>query len=291
MSTGSPLDHIVQHPIHQTEADFGPLTPEGVITWFSDHISMILLAGVLLMMVFPLSLRRRKGGDEIDRMVPSGFSNFIEVICQYLRKEMAEPLLHGYTDRFIKYIWSVFFFVLTLNVLGMVPISAVSPWLGGLLGIEGLHLGGTATANAWVAGTMALITLGMIVVNGLRLGKMDYIKHFCPGPWWMAPILVPVEIVGLLAKIFALTVRLFANMVAGHLVLAVLLSFILSAGAASAAMGFGIAIPVVLGSIAISMLEVFVAFLQAFIFTFLTTLFIGMSIVFHHDDHEEAAAH
>ena len=102
---------------------------------------------------------------------------------------------------------------------------------------------------------MALITLMMIVVNGLRLGKMDYIKHFCPGPWWMAPILVPVEIVGLLAKIFALTVRLFANMVAGHLVLAVLLSFILSAGATSAALGLGIAVPVVFGSVALSMLE------------------------------------
>jgi F-type H+-transporting ATPase subunit a len=72
----------------------------------------------------------------------------------------------------------------------------------------------------------------------------------------------------------------------------VLLSFIISAGSAGAAMGFGIAIPVVAGSVALSLLELFVAFLQAFIFTFLTTLFIGMSIVFHHDDHgEEAAAH
>jgi len=74
-------------------------------------------------------------------------------------------------------------------------------------------------------------------------------------------------------------------MIAGHILLAVLLSFILAAGAASAVMGFGIAIPVVLASVAINLLELFVAFLQAFIFTFLTTLFIGMSIVFHHDDH------
>ena len=284
MSIGSPLDHIVQHPIHQTPADFGPLTPEGVITWFSDHISMILLGGVLLMLVLPISLRRKKGGDPIDRMVPSGFSNFIEVICQYLREEVARPILGEYTDRFIKYIWSVFFFVLTLNVLGMLPIAAVMPWA------FGLHIGGTATANIWVAGSMALITLMMVLVNGLRLGKMDYIKHFCPGPLWMAPLLVPIEIFGLLAKIFALTVRLFANMVAGHLVLAVLLSFILSAGTASAALGLGVAVPVVLGSVALNMLEIFVAFLQAFIFTFLTTLFIGMSVVFHHD-HEEAAAH
>jgi len=284
VSTGSPLDHIVQHPILQVEADFGLLTPEGVITWFSDHISMILLGGVLLMLVLPLSLRRKKGGDEIDRMVPAGFSNFIEVICEYLREQVARPILEEHTDRFIKYIWSVFFFVLILNILGMLPIAAVSLWA------FGVHIGGTATANIWVAGSMALITLLMVLVNGLRLGKMEFIKHFSPGPLWMAPLMVPIEIFGLLAKIFALTVRLFANMVAGHLVLAVLLSFILSAGTASAALGLGIAVPVILGSVALSMLEIFVAFLQAFIFTFLTTLFIGMSVVFHHD-HEEAAAH
>jgi len=291
VSTGNPLDHIVQHPMKTVAADLGLLTPDGVITVFSDHISMILLAGVLLMLVLPLSLRRKKGGDEVDRLVPSGFSNFIEVVCQYLRDTMARPLLEEHTDRFIKFIWSVFFFVLTLNLLGMVPIASISPVIGGWLGIEALHIGGTATANAWVTASLALVTLLMVVFNGLRLGKMEYIKHFCPGPWWMAPILVPVEIVGLLAKIFALTVRLFANMVAGHLVLAVMLSFILSAGAASTVLGFGIAVPVVLGSIALNMLEIFVAFLQAFIFTFLTTLFIGMSVVFHHDEHEEAAGH
>jgi F-type H+-transporting ATPase subunit a len=198
---------------------------------------------------------------------------------------VARPLLEEHTDRFIKFIWTVFFFVLTLNLLGMVPIGAITPWA------FGVHIGGTATANIWVAGTLALITLVMVVVNGVRIGRMDYIKHFCPGPLWMAPLLVPIEIFGLLAKIFALTVRLFANMVAGHLVLAVLLSFILAAGSASAVMGLGVAVPVVLGSVALNMLEIFVAFLQAFIFTFLTVLFIGMSIVFHHEDHEGAAAH
>jgi F-type H+-transporting ATPase subunit a len=130
----------------------------------------------------------------------------------------------------------------------------------------------------------------MMVLNGIRIGGKDYLAHFCPGPLWLAPILVPVELLGLLAKTFALAVRLFANMVAGHTLLAVLLGFILSAGVgAGAAVGFAVAVPVVLGSVAITMLEIFVAFLQAFIFTFLTTLFIGMSIVFHDEDpHEEA---
>ena len=177
--------------------------------------------------------------------------------------------------------------MLTVNVLGLLPIPAVSK-------LFGPHLGGTATGNIWVTATLAVVTMGMMVVNGLRLGGKAYVAHFCPGPLWLAPLLVPVEIIGLIAKVFALAVRLFANMIAGHILLAVLLSFILSAGAASAALGLGIAVPVVLGSVAISLLELFVAFLQAFIFTFLTALFIGMSVVLHHDDdhhHEAAAAH
>ncbi|MFQ5525760.1 MAG: F0F1 ATP synthase subunit A [Thermoanaerobaculia bacterium] len=286
MAGTNPLEHVVQHPIVETELDVGLLTPEGVVTLFSDHIAMIILAGALLCVALPLAINRsRKSGQGVDRMVIRGFAGAIEVICQYLRKEVVEPTLGEHTDRFIKYVWSLFFFVLAMNLLGMLPIGVITPLA------FGVHIGGTATGNIWVTGTLAVMTLSMMVINGLRLGKVEYLKHFCPGPWWMAPILVPVEIAGLLAKTFALAVRLFANMLAGHLILAVLLGFILSAGSVSAGMGFGVAVPSVLGSAAISLLELFVAFLQAFIFTFLTTLFIGMSVVFHHDDHEEATAH
>ena len=284
MSTGSPLSHVVQHPLVEKEFDAGLLTPNGVITVLSDHIVMIIVSGVLLSLVIPWALRRRRGERGVESMVPAGPGNLIEVICQYLREEMARPVLGEHTDRFIKYVWSLFFFVLTMNLLGLIPLGSITPLLG-------THIGGTATANIWVTGTMSLITLGMMVVNGLRLGGVDYLKHFNPGPWWMAPLLVPIEIAGLFAKIFALTVRLFANMVAGHLILAVLVGFVLAAGSVSAATGFAVAIPVLLGSVALTMLEIFVAFLQAFIFTFLTTLFIGMSVVFHHDEHGEAEAH
>jgi F-type H+-transporting ATPase subunit a len=108
----------------------------------------------------------------------------------------------------------------------------------------------------------------------------------------MAPLMIPIELIGLGAKILALTARLFANMLAGHLVLGTLVGFITAAGAVSALQGSLIALPVVAGSVALSLLELFVAFLQAFIFTFLTTLFIGMSVNVNHDgDHEEATAH
>ncbi len=280
-----PLSHVVQHPLVTVEAEPGLLTPSGEITVMSDHISMIILAGLLLSLFFPpLFRRRRKADSEVEGLVPKGFANGIEAICQYLRTEVAEPVLGPHTDRFIKYIWSVFFFVLTMNFLGLVPIGAITP-------LFGAHIGGTATANIWVTATLALTTLVMMVFNGLRLGGWDYIKHFCPGPLWLAIVLVPVEIVGVFAKVFALTVRLFANMVAGHVMLAVLLSFILGAGSAmGAGVGFGIAVPVVLGSVALTMLEIFVALLQAYIFTFLTALFIGQSVNVHHDDHEEAHA-
>jgi F-type H+-transporting ATPase subunit a len=142
------------------------------------------------------------------------------------------------------------------------------------------------------------MTMAMMVVNGLRIGGTAYLAHFFPGPWWLKPLLGLVEVIGLVAKIFALAVRLFANMIAGHILLAVLLSFIMLAGAKSTGLGLGIGAVVVAGSIAINLLELFVAFLQAFIFTFLTTLFIGMSVLLHPDEHHEeqherhkAAAH
>lgn len=281
LAAGSPLDHVIQHPLITRSADLGFFTPNGVITLVSDQIVMLIVGGTLLILLMPVLVRKRRGTDAIDRLVPSGFANFLEAVCQYLRKEVAEPALQHHTDRFIKYIWSVFFFVLTLNLLGLLPIAAITP-------LFGTHIGGTATANIWATSTLALTTMVMMIINGLRLGGTHYLAHFCPGPIWLAPLLVPVELIGLIAKIFALAVRLFANMMAGHILLAVLISFILSAGSAmGAGGGIAVAIPAVLGSVAITMLEIFVAFLQAFIFTFLTTLFIGMSVVFHHEGHHD----
>ncbi len=280
----SPLEHVVQHPLIQIPAPVTPLTPDGRITVFSDQIAMLGLAAVLLIAFVPMLVKRRRSKAGVEAMVPTGAANTLEAVCDYLRKEVAQPVLLEHTDRFIKYIWSVFFFVLTVNVLGLLPIPVVSK-------LFGTHLGGTATGNIWTTATLALVTMIMMVVNGLRLGGKSYIAHFCPGPLWLAPLLVPVEIIGLIAKIFALAVRLFANMIAGHILLAVLLSFILAAGTKSTGLGLGVGTLVVAGSVAINFLELFVAFLQAFIFTFLTTLFIAMSVVFHHDDHHAEGHH
>ncbi len=285
MTGSNPLSHVIQHPIKTVPAEPGLLTPNGEITVMSDQIAMIILAGLLLMLFLPRAMRRNKGAaDDLDSMVPHGFNNGIEAICQYLRKEIAEPSLGKYTDNFIKYIWTVFFFILTMNLLGLIPIPALSQ-----LSL-GFPIGGTATSNIWVTGTMAVTTLFMMVYNGIRIGGKHFLAHLCPGPIWLAPLLVPVEILGMFAKAFALAVRLFANMVAGHTLLAVLVSFIFGAAASvGAGAALVVAIPVVAGSVAINLLEIFVACLQAFIFTFLTTLFIGMSIEVHEASHHDEA--
>ena len=199
--SGNPLDHIIQHPLITRPAHLGPLTPNGHITLLSNHIVMMITTAVLLMIVLPLFVRKRRadpGADEVESLVvPAGGGNFLEVVCEFLRKEVAEPTLHEYTDRFIKYIWTLFFFVLANNLLGLIPIASLKP-------VTGVHLGGTATGNIWVTGTLAVMTFLMMVVNGLRIAGWHYFEHFCPGPLWLAPLLVPIEIVGQVAKAFAL---------------------------------------------------------------------------------------
>ena len=285
---GNPLSHVLPHPIVTQEVEASFWTPDGLVTVLSDQIVMMIAAGLLLTIFVPPLVKRRRDTSETGRLVPSGFANLIEIICEYFRESVARPALGEHTDRFIKYIWSVFFFILTINLLGLIPLGVVSPVL-----LNGLHIGGTATANIWVTATLAILTMILMVFNGLRLGGKEYLAHFSPGPPWLAPMMVPLEIMGLIFKIFALAMRLFANMVAGHTLLAVIVTLILMAvSGLGMAGGLGVAVIAVLGGTAISLLEVFVAFLQAFIFSYLTTLFIGMSVNFHHDDeHGEAAAH
>ena len=276
LAASDPLTHVLSHPL---------VTLENGTVVLDNHIVMQVVATALVLVLIISAFRSGSRGheDAVEAMVPKGSANFFEAICNYLRNEVARPALGSYTDRFIPYIWSLFFFILFCNLLGMIPLDAVL----GLFMAHPPHIGGTPTGNIKVTLTLAIFTMILMIFNGLRLGGMHYLAHFCPGPLWMAPLLVPVEIAGLGARIFALTVRLFANMMAGHILLATLISF---ATVMPGVIGFGIAIPSILGAVAISMLEIFVAFLQAFIFTFLTTLFLGQSIVFHHDADDGHAA-
>ena len=122
MAPENPLSHVIQHPLKEIPADLGLLTPKGVITVLSDQIVMMIVAGFLLALLVPVLVRRRAGTDAVGRLVPTGFANFFETVCEYLRKEIAEPVLGVHTDRFIRYVWSAFFFVLTVNILGLLPV-------------------------------------------------------------------------------------------------------------------------------------------------------------------------
>lgn len=273
----NPLEHVVQHPIWRPEVNGVP------VMLLSNHIMIQILAALILLLVLPPMFRwARTGKDDPGRMVPKGFPNFIEATCEFFRTNLAKPQLGEDTDRLMPFIWTVFFFILTCNLLGLIPLESLTkPILGKYA------FGGAPTGNVWVNGTMAFFVLIAILYNGFKVQGIGFLKHFIPGPIWLAPLMVFVELAGLIAKIVALAIRLFANMLAGHLLLAALLGMLSLAFAGIGTLGgLVIAVPIVISSVAINMLELFVAFLQAFIFTFLIIVFISQAIT-HEEHHEE----
>jgi len=292
IAASNPLTHVIQHNLFAPET--GASWPFDHITLLSNQMLMMFVAFALLLWVLPRAARMRRGGDELGQLVPTGVGNFIEVICVFLRDTVARPTLGKHTDTFVPYVWSSFFFVLTCNLLGLLPLAAFfEPPLAMIFGEHSVFthaIGGTATGNVMVTAGLAIMTMVMIVYNGLRLHGIEYLKHFFIGPFPISLFIGFIEIIGLFAKTFALAIRLFANMVAGHLLLAVLASFIGSTILAIGTLGgLLVAIPIVLGSVAINCLELFVAFLQAFVFAFLSSVFIGQAVLIeHHDEHAHA---
>jgi len=229
----------------------------------SNHMFMVTLAAAVLIVVLPPTVRG-KG------LVRRGLGNVIETVCVFIREEMVRPFLGDATDRHIGFVWTVFFFVLTLNLLGMVPIDKFITLLTG----RENHLGGTATANIWVTGSLALVAFLSIHIFGIRQqGVWGYVRNFAPHvPWPMVPFIYFLEVVGAIVRPFALAIRLFANMLAGHVVLGTLLGLIFLFK------NYFVGAATVIGVVLMSLLELFIAFLQAYIFTFLTTIFIGFAV-------------
>jgi len=225
-----------------------------------------LVAAILMLVIFiPLARRIVRGEPPQGR-----FWNFFEVILVFLRDEVARPAIGKHdADRFLPYIWSIFFFILFCNLLGLVP------WLGSPTGA--------------FACTTALAILAYVICIGAgvkQFGPLGYFTGQVPKmglSWPLAiflwPMILIIEVGGLLIKHFVLSVRLMSNMFAGHLVLAVIVGFI--AQTAGLVVWWGVMPASVLGALAISLLELFVAFLQAYIFAFLSALFIGMAVHQH----------
>jgi len=223
----------------------------GIDFSITRHVVMMWIAVALLTTVFALTMRRRS-------LVPRGLANLLEMLVVFVRDEVSIKYLgekHG--RRLAPYVLTVFFFILTCNLIGLVPFGA------------------SATGNVNVTAALAIISFLMIQTQGImEHGFFKHWKNLVPHglPFFVLPILIPVEILGMLIKPFALCIRLFANMTAGHVAILGFLSLIFIFKSALAGIA---AVPL---AVALTMLEIFVSFLQAFIFSMLTSLFIGFSI-------------
>jgi F0F1-type ATP synthase membrane subunit a len=347
------LEHVLPH--------FSTRTAEGVPAPFSwsNHIMMMLIAALLVLLVFAYV-----GGKARTNLVPRGAHNFFESILSFLRTELIRPALGDNADRFTPFIWTVFFFILFCNLLGLVPVNDIATVITG----RPQHFWGTATANFSITGGLAIVAFITVHLSGIiqqvrvkmdpslaphhhgndhtqphghgqwhgmegvgdeadvvidhRVGDghdhahgVHHSKQFGGQPfpvavftgvgsyiWNFAPhpeaggkimdlalfvLLLALELIGSLVKPFSLCIRLFANMVAGHLVLAALVAMVpfvsLITHAPEPFWKWGpVSLIVIAGCTALSLLELFVAFLQAYIFTFLTTLFIASAVAPEH---------
>jgi len=210
------------------------------------HGLMMLFSAFILLLLFGVVYRRSAA-------VPHGWTNLLEFFVQFVGDQIAIPNL-GEDDgrRFTPILCSFFFFILTMNLVGLVPGFAA------------------ATSNVNVTVALAFISLCFMIFGAMfRHGLLGFFKGFIPHgvPWPVLILMVPIEIVGLFIKAMALTIRLFANMLAGHIVIFSLLGLIVAFGL--------LALPAMAMALGIYLLELFVAIFQAFIFTLLSAVFIG----------------
>jgi F-type H+-transporting ATPase subunit a len=256
--------HIFHHVQDETVVPMGFWVPSNVPLIGSRHvplditkhvINMWVAAGVLLIVV-GLGARKRA-------MIPKGGYNLLESLVMFIRDEISVKNIGHHADLYTSYLCTAFFFILFMNLTGLVPI----PKVGGFPGIS------TATGNISVTVVLALFTFGLTQIAGMRAqGVVGYWTHLVPSgvPKALWPLMFVIEFFGLFTKPFALTVRLFANMVAGHIVIFFLiaLTLFISVWVAPVSVAF---------ALGIFMLELFVALVQAYVFTILSALFIGMT--------------
>ncbi|MEE3153066.1 MAG: F0F1 ATP synthase subunit A [Candidatus Neomarinimicrobiota bacterium] len=257
---------------------------------------MLWLVTILIGIAVIIPVRRFLAGG---RPVPTGWMNALETIVQFIRDSIVKPNVGPkWVMTWTPLVLTFFFFILFANGIGMIPIFDV---LGAfnrfLLGVPVsdshnvvngiLHGGVTATGNFNVTAGLATITFFSIIIAGaLAHGFLNHWKNLVPHglAWPVYIILIPIEIMGLFVKPFALTMRLAANMTGGHIALLALLSLMAIFGEMfhSTAAGLGVAFVAIPIAVAISALEIIVVLVQAYVFTLLTAVFVGMAINVHH---------
>jgi F-type H+-transporting ATPase subunit a len=256
-------EHIMHHildsntievPFTSYEIHLPHLQVGKVDVSITRNVVMMWIACAILLALFITAARRTKKA-----AVLSGMPNALEAMVVYVRDEIARKTIDAhYADRYVGYLLTAFFFILACNLLGMIPGMS------------------TPTSSISVTATLALFTFVISQAGGIRnYGVVGHFKNLVPHglPWPIIPVILVVEIISTFARPFALAIRLFANMTAGHVVIISLISlvFVLK----SIWVGFGMSIPFALF---VSALEILVAFLQAFIFTMLSSLFIGLAV-------------
>ena len=289
-----PVGHVIALPFW---------TPGGWWVW-SSAIGNMVLAGIIMLLVGPYVAKRIGTGPEQDGeeryLTKNRFVEMIEIITFGIRDALLEPMLGARTAKFAPFLLILFFFILINNLLGLIPITDILHMIVPAWRREHVApIGGTATQSIWVTGALAFVAFLVINGSGLReIGVVHYVKHLAAGtPWLLWPIMVPVELMSIIIKPVALALRLFANMTAGHILMAVLFLFIEMGWGIMAKLQYSllgvagftfIGVVAGVGAIGIYLLEIFIAFLQAFIFMFLTAVFISLYESHAHDEEEEA---
>jgi len=259
----------------------------------TKHVFMLWLVASLVFVVVTFVVRRYI---KQDRLVPSGFMNALETVVEFIRDSVVRPSVGDkWTMTWTPLLLTLFAFILTANAIGMIPIfellgllnhsvlhASDDSFLGRLL-----HGGATATSNFNVTAALAVVSFFAIIVAGSKAhGAVQHWKNLVPhgvSPF-LAVALIPIEILGMLVRPFALTMRLAANMTGGHIAILAILSFVFifdEMAGQYVGMGIGLAFSVPL-AVAISALEIIVILVQAYVFTLLTAVFIGMAIHAHH---------
>jgi F-type H+-transporting ATPase subunit a len=266
----------------------------GIDLSVSKHVFMLWVVAALLFVVVTTVVRRFL---RQPTPVPSGFTNALEAIVEFIRDQVVLPNTgKKYVQTWTPWLLTFGLFIFACNAIGLVPIFDVLALLDHYVLHSGehsflqrmLHGGSTATGNYNVTAGLATVSFIAIIAAGtMAHGFIQHWKNIVPSgmPWPLYILLIPLELMSTLVRPFALTMRLAANMTGGHIALLAILSFVFifaqMAGTAVAGIGTGVAFSVPL-AVAISGLEIIVVMVQAYVFTLLTAVFIGMAIHAHH---------
>jgi F-type H+-transporting ATPase subunit a len=260
----------------------------------TKHVLMLWLVSAFIFFVVTVTVRKYL---RQDRLIPSGFMNALEAVVDYVRDSITRPNVGDkWVNTWTPLLLTLFIFILCANAVGLIPIFEVLGILDHFVLHTGdhsfvkqvMHGGTTATANFNVTAALATITFMAIIIAGTKAhGFVKHWSNLVPHglAWPIYILLIPIEVIGMFVKPFALTMRLAANMTGGHIAVLAILSFVFiftdlfSTAFAGIGVGLGVSVPLVVG---ISALEIIVILVQAYVFTLLTAVFIGMAIHVHH---------